>query len=288
MPASAPVSQVGDKLIVGLIDYSFIPGCVPPLPGTSVLNGPVWIGAGIPAIPVANCMIGPGAGSIAGGVSLFVTGISNITGITNILGNLNVPAISNFTGAVTVNAVSTKNGIDAKNAFNVGNDIATFNGTVTMNGAVTMNAAVTSTALFSGSVIETDVIIAQFGQFTSVAAPFKLFDIPHPNKKGMRLKHSCLEGPEIGVYYRGTLKGNNIIELPDYWRGLVDFETLTVHLTPHEYHQELFYKTVEWGKRIQVVNNSGAEVSCSFIVYAERIDVEKLEIEYEEKVNGIN
>ena len=32
----------------------------------------------------------------------------------------------------------------------------------------------------------------------------KAFDIPHPKKKGHRLRHICLEGPEAGVYVRGT------------------------------------------------------------------------------------
>ena len=59
----------------------------------------------------------------------------------------------------------------------------------------------------------------------------KPFDIPHPTKKGYRLRHVCLEGPESGVYYRGRLTGKNVIELPEYWRGLVDPETITVTLT---------------------------------------------------------
>ena len=46
----------------------------------------------------------------------------------------------------------------------------------------------------------------------------KPFDIPHPTKKGYRLRHVCLEGPESGVYYRGRLTGKNVIELPEYWR----------------------------------------------------------------------
>ena len=35
----------------------------------------------------------------------------------------------------------------------------------------------------------------------------KLFDIPHPTKgEGHRLAHACIEGPEVGVYYRGRLR----------------------------------------------------------------------------------
>jgi hypothetical protein len=31
------------------------------------------------------------------------------------------------------------------------------------------------------------------------------FDMPHPNKKGWRLRHVCIEGPEIAVYCRGKV-----------------------------------------------------------------------------------
>ena len=59
----------------------------------------------------------------------------------------------------------------------------------------------------------------------------KPFDIPHPNKPGWRLRHVCLEGPESGVYYRGRLTDSNVIDLPTYWEGLIDPETITVTLT---------------------------------------------------------
>ena len=42
----------------------------------------------------------------------------------------------------------------------------------------------------------------------------KGFDIPHPVKKEHRLRYICLEGPEVGAYFRGTLKDNDTIELP--------------------------------------------------------------------------
>ena len=37
------------------------------------------------------------------------------------------------------------------------------------------------------------------------------FDIPHPKKKGKRIRHIIAEGPEPGVYIRGRLKDTNII-----------------------------------------------------------------------------
>ena len=68
----------------------------------------------------------------------------------------------------------------------------------------------------------------------NLRATTKSFDIPHPTKDGMRLVYGVLEGPEHGVYHRGTVegKGNLLIELPDYWSELVN-EDFTVSLTPH-------------------------------------------------------
>ena len=61
---------------------------------------------------------------------------------------------------------------------------------------------------------------------------WKGFDIKHPTKENHRLRYVCLEGPEGGVYHRGILKDSEFIELPDYWKDLVDTKTITVHLTP--------------------------------------------------------
>ena len=88
------------------------------------------------------------------------------------------------------------------------------------------------------------------------------------------------EDAEIGVYHRGTVQGN-VINLPEYWKGLVDHDTITVTLTPIQTYQELSYEVIDWGTKIKVLNSAGGPVNCSFVVYGERKDVDKLEIEYE-------
>jgi len=114
----------------------------------------------------------------------------------------------------------------------------------------------------------------------------KPFDIPHPTKGGWRLRHVCLEGPESAVYYRGRLKDSNIIQLPEYWDGLVDPETITVTLTQIGYSQDLIIEKIEWGKNIKIKSGSGANIDCYFLVYGERSDGEKLIVEYEgESIN---
>lgn len=109
----------------------------------------------------------------------------------------------------------------------------------------------------------------------------KSFDIPHPTKLNHRLRYICLEGPDADVYIRGKLEGETIIQLPDYWRELVDVETVGVTLTPIGKWQELFVEKIEWGTKIHIKNNSGSSIHCSYVVYGERKDVSKNISEYQ-------
>jgi hypothetical protein len=110
---------------------------------------------------------------------------------------------------------------------------------------------------------------------------WKGFDIKHPNRANHRLRHICLEGPEAGIYIRGRLTGENIITLPDYWKNLIDPESITVHLTPIGYSQDLIVEKIEWGQKIIIKSNSGTKVDCFYEVKASRIDGEPLVVEYE-------
>ena len=109
---------------------------------------------------------------------------------------------------------------------------------------------------------------------------WKGFDIKHPNKDNHRLRHICLEGPEAGVYFRGKLDGTNIIKLPEYWKGLIDYDTITVNLTPYGCKDDLFVKDVQ-EDRIIVSGNRLTNVKCFYDVHASRIDGEPLIVEYE-------
>ena len=115
----------------------------------------------------------------------------------------------------------------------------------------------------------------------ALAQSKKPFDILHPTKEGHRLRYVSLEGPDAEVYYRGKMKGTNIINLPDYWKGLVDPESITVNLTPIGSFQSLYYEEVEWCSTIKVFNADGGPINCSYTIYAERIDTEKNIPEYE-------
>ena len=117
----------------------------------------------------------------------------------------------------------------------------------------------------------------------SIVATTKLFDIQHPSKDGHRLAHGCLEGPEHAVYCRGRVcNGKNVIDLPDYWSGLVDFETLTVQLTSIGSHQNVIVKRISpMERKIYLQAQGGMPVDAFYHIMAERIDSDKLVVEYE-------
>lgn len=115
---------------------------------------------------------------------------------------------------------------------------------------------------------------------TNLFAASKSFLIPHPTKTGKKLRYGSLEGPENGVYVRGKLKNSNTIKLPDYWSNLVDTDSITVNLTPIGKHQKLFVENII--DNTIIINNDKLfddEINCFYTVYAERIDVEKLQVE---------
>jgi len=113
------------------------------------------------------------------------------------------------------------------------------------------------------------------GHFTAVS---KSFDIQHPTKEGMRLLHGSLEGPEHGVYIRGRLEGNEI-DLPDYWLGLVDEDTITVQLTPNRGFQQIYVQDISDNK-VYVGTQSDKPIDCFYFIQAERKDVDRMEVEY--------
>ena len=114
----------------------------------------------------------------------------------------------------------------------------------------------------------------------SFSATTKSFDIKHPTKSNMRLRYGSLEGPENGVYVRGRLKNRHVINLPDYWTGLVHEDSITVNLTPIGNHQGLYIESIE-NNMVFVGGESNDKIDCFYTVYGERKDVEKLEVEYE-------
>ena len=112
---------------------------------------------------------------------------------------------------------------------------------------------------------------------------WKGFDIKHPNKEKHRLRHICVEGPEAAVYCRGRVcNGNNVIDLPSYWKGLVDYESITVQLTCLGSHQNVIVKRISpIEDKVYLQSQGGMPVDCFYHIMANRKDVPDLVVEYE-------
>ncbi len=112
-----------------------------------------------------------------------------------------------------------------------------------------------------------------------ISATNKSFVIDHPTKPGMKLRYGSLEGPENGVYVRGRIEDKNVIELPDYWTGLIDPSTITVHLTPAGKFSRVYVDIIADNK-IFIKAHLFNKINCFYIVYAERKDIPKMKVEF--------
>jgi len=96
------------------------------------------------------------------------------------------------------------------------------------------------------------------------------FDVPHMTQEGKRVRHVIPEGPEAGIYIRGTLKDNNTIQIPDYWDWLVDPETITVTLTQIKSSQDLIVDEINWCENIVIRSGNGSDIFCFYEVWGAR------------------
>jgi hypothetical protein len=94
------------------------------------------------------------------------------------------------------------------------------------------------------------------------------------------LRHTCLEGPKNDVYARGKVLNRTEIELPSYWKDLVDWTTITVTLTPIGAHQDVIIKRIDEDK-IYLQSKGGMPIHCFYHIFGERKDGERLISEYE-------
>ena len=213
------------------------------------------------------------------------SGVSSTTTVTNAYGaHIQLSAAGSGTLTVT-NMYGTYIQGPATNATNTitnyyGLYLSNLSGTGTVTNRYALYSADTGNSYFAGSVgigvVPSSYALQVNGSF---AATTKSFVIDHPTKPGKQLRYGSLEGPENGVYVRGKLYGNKIV-LPEYWTKLVDKDSITVQLTPIGKHQNL-YVTEIVDNTIIVENGNliNKSINCFYVVYGERIDVEKLEVE---------
>jgi hypothetical protein len=149
-------------------------------------------------------------------------------------------------------------------------------GTVFGNGSGTTVASISSTGVISGTA--------------------KNFKIVHPLDDTKLLVHSCIEGPEHAVFYRGegeTSGGIASITLPDYFEALTMPEGRTVQLTERieddpdpTFGGFLAAGRVKDGKF--TVRSSNPITKFYWEVKAIRSDIEELEIVTERTEEGMH
>jgi len=243
-----------DKIVVGTNDVSYTAPDQSPT-GTAVLNGPVYVGT-----PSAS----PGYDAV-----------------------LNVgtppPAQDSLDQQPPM---SSSLGIKLDGSMEIVGDGRVPNA-LKISGGQTNKLFVDGDAFFSGAV-DCGNKGKLADRFATADSKPKPFDLEHPTKgKGHRLRHACIEGPEVAVYCRGRLKESNVIELPYYWKDLVHEDSITVQLQPIGQNQNLviqefnneFIVIAEDSTNIDLITDLST-IDCFYHVYGERKDINPLIVEY--------
>ena len=122
------------------------------------------------------------------------------------------------------------------------------------------------------------------GTLTATTKNFKITDPLNPNDW---LYHSSLEGPEVGVYYRGLAQLKNgvaVVKLPNYFEALTRKTDRTVLLTPqftniNQPVSELAASSVVNGEfTVKAIDNNNLSQAFSWEVQAVRADVPPLQV----------
>ena len=210
------------------------------------------------------------------GVDVKSSGVKKTKHSAFIEGPVQIGDVGDFTSADGTVMIGKDGNTNATVALFVKGDV-TIQSNGGQNGDITASGTVTA-ANFVGAHISGSISTGVGGR----SAGAKSFDIKHPSKDGHRLRHICIEGPESAVFYRGRLKNQKKIVLPDYWKDLVDIDSITVQLQPIGAHQDIIVK--RWDdENVYLQAQGGLPINCFYHVYAERKDIEKLIPEYEGK-----
>ena len=244
-----------DKIVVGTNDVSYTAPDQSPT-GTAVLNGPVYVGT-----PSAS----PGYDAV------FNVGTPP-------------PAQDSLDQQPPM---SSSLGIKLDGSMEIVGDGRVPNA-LKISGGQLNKLFVDGDAVFTGAVDcgNKGALAARFSVADSKPKPF---DLKHPTKgDGYRLRHACIEGPEVAVYCRGRLKESNVINLPDYWKDLVHEDSITVQLQPIGSNQNLVIQ--EFNNEFIVIAEDSTNtdlitdlstIDCFYHVYGERKDINPLIVEYE-------
>jgi hypothetical protein len=163
----------------------------------------------------------------------------------------------------------------------------TTDGVTTAISIVTNSISAASANITSLIANAANITAATIGVLTSTTinvgtlnAQVKNFKIQHPTKLGKFLVHGALEGPEYAVYIRGEMEGSTVY-YPDYWSGLIDPNSITIHITPIGYPAKLCV-TDRWYGGFSVRGEDNHFPHFYYEVKARRMDVPPLQIEIDQ------
>ena len=212
-------------------------------------------------------------------------GAAKVDHTAYIQGNTQIGKVDAFSSAKATlmvgreDTIGTSKAIETSGNVDIRGDGGTTNG-LYVSGGSSVNTVLIEGDLYVTGSTDTGNKGRLASRFAAADASPKPFDIKHPSKEGYRLRYACIEGPEVGVYCRGRVRGEKIIKLPDYWKDLVDIESISVQLQPIGAHQDIIIK--RWDSDfIYLQAQGGMPVNCFYHVYAARKDVNPLYVEYE-------
>ena len=214
-------------------------------------------------------------------------GAAKVDHTAYIQGNTQIGKVDAFSSAKATLMVGREDTIGTSKAIETSGNVDIRGDSGTTNGLYVSGGSSVNTVLIEGDLYVTGSIDGlskgrlEARHKVADGKPPKSFDIEHPTKgKGWRLRYVCLEGPEAGVYFRGRLKNEKVIKLPDYWKGLVHTDSISVQLQPVGSHQDIIVK--RWDDEfIYLQAQGGLPINCFYHVYGERKDVNPVLVEYE-------
>lgn len=111
----------------------------------------------------------------------------------------------------------------------------------------------------------------------------KNFRTDHPEDPTKEIYYAAIEGPEVGVYIRGTAEligGESIITLPDHFRFVTAEEGITVQVTPLSAASEGLAVTSKSTSQITVreLRNGTGSYSFDYVVSGVRLGFENYEV----------
>ncbi len=231
-----------------------------------IVDGTASAGDSAAAITVQNSTKNVGIGTTNPAQTLHVEGTARVSGHTDLASSVDISSKTRIYNKLGVGVGSTW--VDPANGIDV-------YGSVAIGASYIGVSAPSNGAIIEGNVgIGTSYASNALDVNGHLSATSKSFLIDHPIEENKKLQYACLEGPENGVYVRGTTNSASI-ELPDYWSELIHEDSITVVVTPIGKKQDLYIKS----KSPKIIMIGGVKGSYDYVVYGERKDIDRLETE---------